>query len=111
MQVKPITSNYRYTLSNGTSLQGYVTATYDELVAVFGKDGGSGDKVTAEWVLQFDDGTVATIYDWKQYETPTGLYDWHVGGNKRTVVALVQQALDGKIEVVGVEQQVAYYGA
>ena len=30
--------------------------------------------------LRFEDGTVATIYDWKEDETPLGDYDWHIGG-------------------------------
>ena len=97
MQVK-VTNNYRD--CNMTSLQGYVTTTYDTLVELFGEPMRGGDKTTAEWVLKFSDGTVATIYDWKEYNTPMGLYDWHVGGNKSIVVALVEEALDGVIEVV-----------
>jgi translation initiation factor IF-1 len=27
-----------------------------------------GDKVTIEWGIRFEDGTIATIYDWKRYE-------------------------------------------
>lgn len=105
-----VTNNYRD--SNMTSLQGYVLTTYDKLVAVFGKPMGPGDKTTAEWILKFDDGTVATIYDWKEYDTPQGEYSWHVGGNKRTAVAKVQDALDGYIEVVGAfDEEVEYYGA
>jgi hypothetical protein len=40
--------------ADGTSLQGYVTTTYAELVAKFGEPTfTNGDKVTAEWVLDF----------------------------------------------------------
>jgi len=42
--------------------------------------------------LAFEDGTVATIYDWKEYETPMGLYHWHIGGMSKLAVARVQQA-------------------
>lgn len=87
-------------VANGTSLQGYVRTTYAQLVALFGDGLGSGDKTTQEWVLEFDDGTVATIYDWKEYETPMGMYDWHVGGTSKQAVWHVQDALDGVIEVV-----------
>ena len=76
--------------ANMTSLQGYVTAYYHELVAVFGEPDSGGDKTTAEWCLEFEDGTVATIYDWKEYETPMGRYRWHIGGrDQRAVDAVV----------------------
>ena len=78
--------------ANMTSLQGYMPARYDQLVAVFGEPEGGGDKTTVEWCLAFEDGTVATIYDWKEYSTPMGQYDWHIGGHSNKAVALVQQA-------------------
>jgi hypothetical protein len=71
--------------SNGTSLQGSIVTTYAELVQVFGQpDYGPDadmDKTTCEWALQFEDGTIATIYDWKTRGTPYGQYDWHIGGS------------------------------
>lgn len=117
MQATQVKVTNDYTDCNMTSLQGYVTTTYAQLVALFGNPMGPGDKTTAEWVLKFNDGTVATVYDWKEYETPMDLYRWHVGGSKRTVVALVQEALDGIIEVVDEfydefeDDEVEYYGA
>jgi hypothetical protein len=76
--------------ANRTCLQGSVPAYYHELVEVFGEPEGGGDKTTVEWCLQFEDGTVATIYDWKEYQTPMGLYHWHIGGhNKRAVHAVI----------------------
>ena len=85
--------------ANGTHLQGHVITTYDTLVELFGKGLGSGDKTTQEWVLEFSDGTVATIYDWKEYSTPMGLYRWHVGGLSPIAVQRVEEALDGLCEV------------
>jgi hypothetical protein len=81
-----------WTEANGTCLQGHVEAYYHQLVAVFGEPEGGGDKTTVEWVLSFEDGTVATIYDWKEYETPTDLYRWHIGGRNSRAVDLVNQA-------------------
>ena len=73
--------------ASGTSLQGYIRAYYHQLVEVFGEpDLTNGDKVTAEWCLDFEDGTVATIYDWKEYETPMGLHRWHIGGTSQEAV-------------------------
>ena len=76
---------------NMTSLQGYMQAYYHQLVEVFGEPECGGDKTTVEWCLAFEDGTVATIYDWKEYETPMGLYHWHIGGKSNLAVARVQQ--------------------
>ena len=76
----------------GTSLQGYMPAYLHQLIEVFGEPDGGGDKTTVEWCLEFEDGTVATIYDWKEYDTPTGLYQWHIGGKSNLAVARVQQA-------------------
>ena len=90
-------------LLNGTSLQAHVNTTYSTLVRTFGKPHSDGDacKVDAEWVLLFADGTVATIYnykDGKNYNGDEGLAveditDWHIGGNdwkagQRVMVAL-----------------------
>jgi hypothetical protein len=72
-------------LAHGTSNQGSITATLRSLIKIFGQPNGQpSDKTTVEWVLQFESGTVATVYDWKRYELGTpGLderTDWEVGG-------------------------------
>jgi hypothetical protein len=83
--------------SSGTSRQGLVDATYEQLVAAFGEPiygpDLDGDKVTCEWVITFSDKKVATIYDWKNDGTPRELYAWHVGGNSPQVVDYVRYAL------------------
>lgn len=83
-------------ITNGSHLQGYVTTTFDRLVETFGQpDHFNIDtyKVTAEWRVLFKDGTVATIYDWKEDRTPKELYDWHIGGFDSAAVARVKAAL------------------
>ena len=97
--------NFRRTdwqTAGGTCLQGHVAANYADLVAVFGEPGpGDGYKVDAEWVLLFEDGTVATVYNYKDgrnYEGADGLdvqdiTDWHVGGRSARAVELVLEAL------------------
>ena len=90
-----------WTEANMTSLQGYMPARYEELVAVFGEPDAGGDKTTVEWVLKFEDGTVATIYDWKECSTPMYEYDWHIGGKSKKAVALVQQAFRLHAKVFG----------
>jgi hypothetical protein len=88
---------------NYTCLQGYIDAGYSELINLFGKPtGGDKYKVDAEWVLQFEDGMVATIYNYKSgknYNGDSGLAteqirDWHIGGHDKKVVDRVQIILD-----------------
>lgn len=93
---------------NGTSLVGYINSTYNELVEKFGEPTFTyGDKTTVEWSLEFEcdadngslgeDGNVeyvtATIYDWKTDYTPTGEYDWHIGGFSEEAIYAVESAL------------------
>jgi hypothetical protein len=71
---------------NMTGLKGEFPITFTELVEIFGRpDVGPNDrdmdKVTCEWKLQFEDGTVASIYDYKVGYTPMGEYEWHIGGH------------------------------
>ena len=82
--------------TNGTSLQGYTETTKRKLIEVFGEPEyyDEGDKVTVEWCLKFEDGTVATIYDWKRYELGTPALDelmhWNIGGNSPVALATVE---------------------
>jgi hypothetical protein len=88
---------------NGTSLKGYVDVDYATLVAVFGAEHSDGDgyKVDAEWDLQFSDGVVATIYNYKDGKNYCGasglnktqITDWHVGGKSALAVRNVETML------------------
>jgi hypothetical protein len=90
----------------GTSLQGYLEATRDELVEVFGEPVRTyGDKTTCEWDIEFrvmtEDGddfdyVVATIYDWKMAPTINSRYRWHIGGRNYQAVELVEQMMANK---------------
>ena len=78
---------------NGSSLRGYVTATYDNLVELFGEPNAyAGDKTWNAWDLCFtvwdEDGedsedVYVDIYDWKEsgpHASKGDAYRWHVGG-------------------------------
>ena len=74
-------------LSTGTSLKGYVYATYQKLVECLGEptyDTPSGDdKVQKQWVIKYAE-NIYTIYDWKTYDveyTINNLDEWHIGGS------------------------------
>ena len=71
---------------NMTSSKGEFPITYSELVEIFGRpkygpNDHNLDKTTCEWALTFEDGTIATIYDYKVGYTPMGEYEWHIGGH------------------------------
>ena len=86
----------------GTWLQGYIEAPFFVIKSFFGQPHeGDQYKVDAEWDIKFQDGTVATIYNWKNgksYNGPTGdavedMCVWHIGGNSERAVELVQEVL------------------
>ena len=95
------TGNSLDTTGTGTSLQGYVTTTRSSLIQTVGMPTFSSDedyeKVTTEWIIKFQDGTIATIYDWKRYEEGAPVlnevYEWHIGGYSETAVSRVQETL------------------
>lgn len=85
---------------NGTSLKGYISIDYATLVELFGQpEEGDGYKVDAEWVLQFSNGVVATIYNWKDGRNYCGdegldvedICDWHIGGKSAMAERTVEQ--------------------
>ena len=77
--------------SNGTSGKGGFVCKYETLVKVLGEPlKGSDDfKTQAEWNIEYKDGTITTIYDWKQGKgylgeqgiEPEDVVEWNVGGN------------------------------
>lgn len=97
----------------GTHRQGYAHFAYTRVVEVFGEPRYMGDnqdgRVVFEWVVTFKDGTVATIYDYKQSQlygddpdapTPDEMktlprFEWHIGGKSQRAVELVTSALNG----------------
>ena len=82
---------------HGSSLMGYVTTTYDNLVELFGEPNcPPGDKTWNNWDLCFtvdlDDemgedweDVYVSIYDWKESSpdhSRIGEYRWHIGGHR-----------------------------
>tara|TARA_B110001450_G_scaffold174788_1_gene163164 strand:+ start:107 stop:466 length:360 start_codon:yes stop_codon:yes gene_type:complete len=98
----------------GTSLQGYITTTYDTLLELFGKptymDADPYAKVNCEWVLNvkyfeeegmedFDyDYETVTIYNWKDGHVPLNECSWHVGGKSYMASEIAQLIVDGGIK-------------
>ena len=90
--------------SNG-SLMGTFDSTRRKIEEVFGAPTFTTDeeweKVTIEWVIKFEDGTVASIYDWKRYEEGTPAldeeYEWHIGGKSIRAAELISQAMETSV--------------
>jgi len=97
------THNQKYVRIDGTSLQGYIITEYNTLKKAFGKpNNGDKYKIDAEWDIEFDDGLVATVYNWKDGKaylgadgTPkTKIVDWHIGGKSQEAVVRVIEILE-----------------
>ena len=88
----------------GTSLQGYIKASYEQLLAAFGPPNPrltDNYKTDVEWAFEFADGTIATLYNWKNgknYLRGEGLelndiYEWNVGGKTEKAVSRLLEKL------------------
>jgi|ERR1035437_526899 hypothetical protein len=99
------THNQKEIKTGGTSLMGYVNVGYKKLKKVFGEPTESdGYKSDAEWEIEFEDETIATIYNYKDGKNYLGedgidtakITDWHIGGNDIKTIKLVKEALGVK---------------
>ena len=101
-----ITHNEDEISVNGTCGRGCIDCSYSKLTQVFGQPSNNYDnyKSDAEWHLEFEDGSIATIYNWKNginycgpdEGTPTELITvWNVGGNGANATRLVLETLEG----------------
>jgi len=93
MKITKINTNTLFNKVNGTFLQGYIRTTFADLESKLGQALDGSDKTTAEWYVELEDGSVATIYDWKEPSTPLSEYNWHIGGHDQSVVDKVGEAL------------------
>ena len=73
--------------ANGTSFHDHTfTATVDDLRNVLGQpkfESNDGqDKCNFDWIMETEDGTVFTVYDWKEYRqlAEDEVIEWHIGG-------------------------------
>lgn len=101
---KPLANDHKI---GGTSLQGYVKCTYDELKSMFGEPNleNDGYKVDALWGIEVLSKSgkwmVFTIYNYKtgvNYLGKEGLEtkdieDWHIGAHEPAVLPIVTELL------------------
>lgn len=99
--MKFVTHNDEYVNNNMTSLVGYIDANYAELCSLFGQpEEEVCDKVDWEWIIRFNDGTIVTIYNWKNgpgygyYSTrAVNINHWHVGGHDARALELIHKVI------------------
>ena len=98
------THNKKHIPIHGTSLQGAIVIDYASIKKAFGlPNNGDEYKISAEWDILFEDGVIATIYDWKEGKnylgkegTPkTKITEWHIGGHDQKAVEHVYSILKG----------------
>lgn len=84
---------------NGTAFFGATfSATLLDLQVILGAPNSGGDhhdKVQNEWELELEDGTVFSVYDWKEYRryTDKETIEWHIGGIDQKDTFVAQYAL------------------
>ena len=97
----------------GTSFHGQtVYASVDDLTKVCGEPyrGEIEDKVQYEWTMQTSDGTLFTIYDWKEYRHywKNEMIEWHIGAttglNAIKGMQELQEALSSDVKLRDDEQ-------
>lgn len=102
------THNDRHISSGGSSGQGHIETTYSLLVAAFGQPYNEDThKSDAEWEVIFDDGTYATIYNYKNGKnylgecglSPRQITTWHIGGTSKLAVERVEEVLKASYDM------------
>ena len=80
--------------TTGTSLQGSIQASYNDLVRMFGKPAyeGISDKVTTEFIIEYQ---VSDSEGESKYGTFT-LYDWHFARNLNDDYAVTKWNVGGR---------------
>ena len=91
---------------DGTSFHGATfSATLADLQVILGAPNNGGDhhdKVQNEWELELEDGTVFSVYDWKEYRryTDKETIEWHIGGMNQKDTFVAQDTLVEALDIM-----------
>lgn len=99
-----VANDYNDIYIDGTSFQGLISCSMQQIKLVFGEPTYIGDidgKVRCEWLIEFyneqeDEYTTATIYDWKDDSPLAWVNEWHVGGYHYGAMECIEQAFKEK---------------
>lgn len=95
---------YKDSIDSGTSLKGYVRTTFKNIVNIIGEPTCYPDeKVNVEWVIKFNDGRVATLYDYYQDGRTAGNFNWHIGSDVRGLED--KETVERMHDILGVEHE------
>ena len=101
MKIKSINSS---NVSSGHLLD-EIRVDAEKLISLFGKPNSvNAYKTDWEWVIEFENGEIIYIYDWKTGKNYCGdrgleLYeidDWHIGGNNKVLSTKLTQLINSK---------------
>jgi hypothetical protein len=74
--------------ANGTSFHDTTfTASVADLRKILGEpkyeQNDGSDKCNFDWTMETEDGTIFTVYDWKEYRRlgENEMIEWHIGGH------------------------------
>ena len=91
--------------TSGTGFEGTIKLDYYDIVSKLGHPHDlDGYKTDAEWEIEFYDGTVATLYNWKNGRNYCGkdgldlhqIDEWHVGGFNGKALDKVNELFKGE---------------
>ena len=113
--MKYITHNEQNIGVDMSSLMGCIDTNYHSLLNAFGEPTDGCDKTDAEWKIKFDDGTIATIYNWKNGHNYCGLSGkpvhritgWNVGGYSVSALDNVRLAIKTHIKLTYINHEQA----
>ena len=90
--------------TTGTCYQGTIKTEYGTLCHMLGNPEFLVDnfKSDVQWTLTFDDGSIATIYNWKNGKNYLGeegipvvqITNWNIGGYSKSALKNVERLLD-----------------
>jgi len=87
--MKYTTHNTHDINGNRSNFKGQITCPFSLLITLFGQpEDGDDSKMDAHWSIEFEDGVIATIYNWKNGINYCGRYatsveditKWNIGG-------------------------------
>ena len=85
--------------ANGTHYQGSVMTSLSNLKRLFGDPSyhyqDIASKTRNEYILESDEGVIATVYDFKEYRAydDNEIIEFHIGGRSKFAVALIRDIL------------------
>ena len=101
MKIKSINNS---NITNGHFLD-MVNVSYLKLISLFGEPNYvKAYKTDCEWVIEFENGEIVYIYDWKvgkNYRGEDGLdlyeiEDWHIGGRNKVLSTKLKQLINSE---------------